>query len=113
MSLHILRGFKRLIQYLNDLLRLCILELIAKFIVHSYPHHTIHDRSVIKPLHVSVSCGMRSVGSRFFRCLIRKDVQNLLMLQDDLELSILAIKIRSDKLVAIQQHMEEQCVGYN
>ena len=79
MSLRILRDTEVLIQYLNDLIWLRIFKLTAKFIVHSCPHHTMHSCLIIEPLHVSVSHDMRSIGSRFFRCLIHKDVQNPLV----------------------------------
>ena len=73
-SLCILRGAEGLIQHLNGPLWLCIFKLIAKFVVHGCPHYTTHSRAVIETLHLSVSGSMRSVGSRFFRCLIYKDV---------------------------------------
>ena len=71
---------------LADLLWLRILELTTKFVVQGYPYHTTHSCAVIKPLQISISRGTRSIGSRFFRCFICKDVQNPFMLQDDLQL---------------------------
>ena len=78
-SLRILKDVEGLIQHLNDLLRLRILKLMAKFIIHSCPHHVMHSRSIIEPPYVSISHDTRSIGRRFFRCLIRKDVQNSLI----------------------------------
>ena len=105
-SLRILKSAEGLIQHLNDLLGLRILELMAKLVVHSCPYRIMHNHSIVELLYVSISHSTRIIGSRFFRCLIRKDVQNPLMLQDDLQLSIPAIKVGSDELIAVQQHTE-------
>ena len=52
-------------------------QIMAKFVIHGCPHHTTHSCAVIKLLQVSVSHSTRSIGSKFFRCLIHKDVQIL------------------------------------